>query len=106
GRAFPVRGPEIVDVAVAQRFAAESGLHQSRRQDLLATRVIRRDRMPADQFAGQLDDVAHLPTPNSFLKPLSLKPCENTVSPPSSRTTTGRRINCGYSFNSSFHSAS
>src|SRR5690606_37265600 len=37
------------------------------------------------------------------LKALSLKPC---VMRPSPVTTTGRLMSCGYSFSSSFHSAS
>src|SRR5690606_15781362 len=45
----------------------------------------------------------HPATPNNFLNPLSEKPCDTR---PSSSTTTGRRISCGYSFSSSFHSAS
>ena len=60
-----------------------------RRQHLLATGVIGRHRMATDQFTGQFDDIAHAPAPKIFLKPLSLKPCEN---PPSPVITTGRRI--------------
>src|SRR5690606_21858598 len=104
-----------VDIAEAQVLDGEPGSRQPTCDQGLATGIVRRHRRPRDQFAGEVEYVAHdsspsplgrgsqVQTPNSFLKPLSEKPCDTV---PSSSTTTGRRISCGYSFSSSFHSAS
>src|SRR5690606_29401521 len=98
-----VRRPQVVDLAEAQRLARKTGALQARGEQRLAAGVVRRHRRPRDQLAGQRQHLAHPPIPKRVLKPLSLKPW---LTAPSSLTTTGRRISCGYSRSSSFHSAS
>src|SRR5690606_20040790 len=106
GASAAVRGPEIVDLAQSQVFDGEAGARQACGDERLAACVVGRDRRPRDQRTGKFEDLAHVPVPpipKRRLKPLSVKPC---VTWPASVTTTGRRISCGYSRDSSCHSAS
>ena len=58
-RACAVRRPQVVDVAVAQVFAAESGALQAFGDQRLAAAVVGRQRRPQQQFLGQLEDFPH-----------------------------------------------
>src|SRR5690606_39101045 len=99
--AAAVRGPQVVDLAEAHGLAGEAGAAQAFGDERLATGVVRGYGGAEDQFLGELQHLAHWP--KRCLKALSLKPW---VMRPSPVTTTGRRMSCGYSFSSSFHSAS
>ena len=57
--ATAVRRPQVVDLAEAQVLDGETGTRQALRDQGLATGVVRRDRRPRDQVAGQLQYVAH-----------------------------------------------
>src|SRR3990167_1610269 len=94
--------PQVQHGAERNLFDAEAGLCEPRGDQRLATGIVRRHRLPRDQVHRQRQHVTHLPTPNFFLKPLSVKP---TLTSPSI-TTTGRLTSAGYSLISSVHSGS
>ena len=57
--AIAVRGPEVVDLAEAQVLDGEAGGLQALRDQSLAAGIIGGDRGAGDQFAGEIEDVAH-----------------------------------------------
>jgi hypothetical protein len=99
-----VRGPEVPDRPERQVLDRETGLRQSRRQQVLAAGVLGRDRASRDQVLRERQHPAHFGlTPKRCLKSLSVKPTDTA---PSGSTTTGRLTTAGCSRTSSVHSGS
>src|SRR5690606_33628624 len=82
--AFAVGRPEVAHVAERKVLDPEPGRSEALGEQQLATRIVWSDGAAPHEFAGEFDDLVHLPPlrsmPKRCLKPLSLKPWVTTPS--------------------------